>query len=140
MTKIAFLYKGMLSDGSVFDDACGEPHEIVTGRAHVMPVLERALLEMEVGEERSLEIAAADAYGAYDEGAVQRVPTYRIPGGDSLPVGGMISWTSPRNAKPIPVRVRSIVNQVAELDFNHPLAGKDIIYWVKLVSRDSQDS
>ena len=91
---------------------------------------------MAIGEERQLEIAAADAYGPYDETAVQRVPTYMIPGGEELPVGEMIAWTSPRNAKAMPVRVRSVVNQVAELDFNHPLAGKDISYWVKLVSRD----
>jgi FKBP-type peptidyl-prolyl cis-trans isomerase 2 len=138
MVVISFLYRGRLPDGTVFDDSADEPHEIVTGRAHVMPVLEEALLEMEVGEERTLEIAAKDAYGEYDEEGVQKVPTYRIPNGENMPEGETILWTSPRNSRPIPVRVAKIVNQVAYLDFNHPLAGKDIVYWVKVTGRKDE--
>jgi FKBP-type peptidyl-prolyl cis-trans isomerase 2 len=135
MTTISFLYKGSLTDGTVFDDSGDEPHEIITERAHVMPALESALLEMRVGEERILEIAAKDAYGEYDEEGVQTVPTYRIPNGDNMPEGEMILWTSPRHNRPIPVKVTKIVNQIAYLDFNHPLAGKDIVYWVKVTDR-----
>lgn len=65
---------------------------------------------------------------------MQKVPTFKIPNGDKLPVGETIGWTSPRNIEPIPAKVVSIENQVATLDFNHPLAGQDIVYWVKLVS------
>jgi peptidylprolyl isomerase len=135
MATISFLYRGSLSDGTVFDDAGDEPYEITTGRAHVMPVLEKALLEMDVGEERLLEIAAKDAYGEYDEDAVQKVPTYKIPNGENMPEGGMILWTSPRSTKPIPAKVTKIVNQIAYLDFNHPLAGKDLVYWVKVTDK-----
>ena len=39
-----------------------------------------------------------------------------------MPVGQYIGWTSPRNVEPIPVKVVSIENQIATLDFNHPLA------------------
>ena len=55
-----------------------------------------------------------------------------------MPVGQYIGWTSPRNVEPIPVKVVSIENQIATLDFNHPLAGKDIVYWVKLVDVDEE--
>lgn len=88
---------------------------------------------MAPGEERVVEIAAADAYGEYDESAVQRFPSYKVPNGENIPVGEYIGWTSPRNSEPIPAKVVSIVNQVVTLDFNHPLAGKDITYWVKVV-------
>jgi FKBP-type peptidyl-prolyl cis-trans isomerase 2 len=135
MATIGFLYRGSLSDGTVFDDSEDEPHVITTGRAQVMPALEQALLEMAVGEERMLRLAAEDAYGAYDEGAVQRVFTCQIPNGENIPEGQSILWTSPRNNRPIPVKVKSIVNQVAELDFNHPLAGKELTYWVKVTAK-----
>jgi FKBP-type peptidyl-prolyl cis-trans isomerase 2 len=135
VTAISFLYRGSLSDGTVFDDSGDEPYEIITGRAHVMPALEKALMEMEVGEERTLEIVARDAYGEYDKEGIQKVPTYRIPNGGNMPEGEMILWSSPRNNKPIPVRVSKIVNQIAYLDFNHPLAGKDIIYWIKVTDK-----
>jgi peptidylprolyl isomerase len=137
MTTISFLYKGSLRDGTVFDDSEGTPYEIIVGRSQVMPALEEVLIKMEVGEERTLNIAAADAYGEYLDEAVQRVPTYRIPNGKNMPEGETIMWTSPRSPVPVPAKVRSIVNQIAELDFNHPLAGKDIIYWVKVTAKQA---
>lgn len=128
-----FLYRGSLPDGEVFDDCRGVPHEVVLGRHQIMRALEAALLSMEPGEERTLELSPEEAYGTYNDRAVQKVPTYKIPNGENLPVGETIGWTSPRNIEPIPVKVVSVENQVATLDFNHPLAGKDIVYWVKLV-------
>ena len=97
--RVRFLYRGSFPDGRTFDDCKGVPHEIVLGRRQVMKALEETLSAMEPGEERILELSPAEAYGAYDESALQRVPTY----------------------------------QVATLDFNHPLAGKDLVYWVKLI-------
>ncbi|MBR5260492.1 MAG: FKBP-type peptidyl-prolyl cis-trans isomerase [Eggerthellaceae bacterium] len=136
---VFFQYKGSLPDGTVFDDCNGEAHHIIIGRRQVMRVLEDALDQMEVGEERTLEIAAADAYGEYDWDAVQKVPTFKIPNGANMPVGETIAWTTPRSSKPIPARVLEIENQVATLDFNHPLAGKDIIYWVKVTAIEIQE-
>jgi peptidylprolyl isomerase len=137
MKRVTFLYKGSLPDGGVFDDGTNEAHQITLGWREVMKPLEDALDEMELGEERTIAIAAKDAYGDYDPQAVQRVPTFKIPNGENIPAGEMILWKSPRNPRPIPAKVLSVVNQVAELDFNHPLAGKDIVYWIKLVSIDS---
>ena len=135
MTKIvSFLYRGSFPDGTVFDDGLEDPHRIHIGRHQVMGVLEDALDEMAPGEERTLEIPAKDAYGEYDEAAVQQVPTFKIPNGENMPVGEIIAWKTPRSAEPIPAKVLKIENQVATLDFNHPLAGKDIVYWVKVVS------
>ena len=119
--RVRFLYRGSFPDGRTFDDCKGVPHEIVLGRRQVMKALEETLSAMEPGEERILELSPAEAYGAYDESALQRVPTYRIPNGENLPVGQM------------PATVVSVENQVATLDFNHPLAGKDLVYWVKLI-------
>ena len=117
--RVRFLYRGSFPDGRTFDDC--------------MKALEEALAAMEPGEERVLELSPAEAYGAYDESALQRVPTYRIPNGENLPVGQMIAWKTPRSAEPVPATVVSVENQVATLDFNHPLAGKDLVYWVKLI-------
>ncbi len=133
---VYFQYRGSLPDGTVFDDSKGEAHHIYIGRRQVMRVLEDALDQMEIGEERTLEIAAKDAYGEYDQSAVQKVPTFKIPNGSNMPVGEIIAWTTPRSAEPIPAKVLEIENQVATLDFNHPLAGKDIIYWVKVTAID----
>ena len=131
---IRFLYKGSLAEnGEAFDDCNGTPHEIILGRRQVMKALEDALATMEPGEERIVNLSAEDAYGEYDESAVQRFPSYKVPNGENIPVGEYIGWTSPRNIEPIPAKVLSVENQIVTLDFNHPLAGKDIVYWVKVV-------
>lgn len=135
MTTLNFLYRGTLLNGTVFDESGDEPHEIISGRSKVMPLMEQALLEMAPDEERVIELAAKDAYGEFDKSAVQEVPTYKIPNGSNMPEGEMILWTSPRNNKPIPAKVSRIENQIAYLDFNHPLAGQDVVYWLKLISR-----
>ena len=128
-----FLYKGSFPDGEVFDDCNGEPYEIVLGRHQVMRALDDALLEMNPGDERTIKLPAKEAYGEYNEDAVQKFPAYKVPNGENLPVGETIRWTSPRNVEPIPAKVVSIENQIVTLDFNHPLAGKDIVYWVNLL-------
>lgn len=135
---VFFQYKGYLPDGTVFDDSKGEAHHVIIGRHQVMRMLENTLDDMSVGEERTIEIPAEEAYGEYDESAVQKVPTFKIPNGANMPVGEIIAWTAPRSPKPIPAKVLSIENQVATLDFNHPLAGKDIIYWVKVTAIEEQ--
>lgn len=136
---VSFLYKGSLSEnGKVFDDCMGAPHEIIVGRRQVMKPLEDALADMRPGEERTVKLPAIDAYGEYDESALQHFPAYKVPNGENLPVGEYIGWTSPRNIEPIPAKVVSIENQVVTLDFNHPLAGKDIEYWVKVVGVTEQ--
>lgn len=130
--EISFLYKGMFPDGEIFDDHSSSPIRIIVGRGSVMKALEDTLVSMDPGDERTVQISAADAYGEYDPDAVQIVPTYKIPNGENMPVGEYIGWRSPQNIEPIPVKVVSIENQIATLDFNHPLAGKDIKYWVKV--------
>ncbi|MDR3136471.1 MAG: FKBP-type peptidyl-prolyl cis-trans isomerase [Coriobacteriales bacterium] len=137
VATVSFLYKGRLEDGEVFDDGEHDAHTIMLGRSQVMPVLERELIQMQVGEERTVSIAAEDAYGLYSQDAIVRVPVYKIPDGDKMPVGETILWRSPRSHKPVPAKVKSVINQVAELDFNHPLAGQNIVYWVKVVDKQN---
>ena len=130
---ITFAYRGSFPDGEVFDDHENASMPIVVGRGEDMRALEDDLAELEIRQEHTVELAAKDAYGEYDPGAIQHVPTFKIPNGANMPVGQYIGWTSPRNIEPIPVKVVEIVNQVATLYFNHPLAGKDIVYWVKVI-------
>jgi len=127
-------YRGSLADGTVFDDnATGEPLEIILGGHSVMEPLDEALRDMTVGEERTIQIPAARAYGAYDPDGVQIVQTSAIPKGEELQAGMMIRWAFPKGAgNAVPARVLAADEWVVKLDFNHPLAGKDLVYWVKL--------
>ena len=133
--KIAFLYEGRLADGDVFDTCNGKPHTIEAGRGQIMPKLEKALLEMQEGEEQEVRLAPDDAYGRYDPNGVQRISWADIPDAEHLPVGEYIAWKNPVSQKPIPAKVLSSENGWAELDLNHPLADCELVYRVKLLSR-----
>lgn len=135
-TMATFLYEGRIAEtGEVFDDGTEKGITIAFERGQVMPPVERALKDMEVGEERIVEIPAQEAYGTYDPKAVLNVPTKDIPNAENLPVGCLISWRNPRSEKPLPVRVVAVRNGTATFDFNHPLTDTDLSYWIKLVSR-----
>ena len=136
--KVAsFFFRGSFPDGEVFDERLETPYRIRLGAAQVMKPIDQALMEMEIGEERTLFIGAEDAYGAYAREAVQKVAASAIPDGENVPVGEMIWWRHPNSPDPVPVKVVSFEDGIIELDFNHPLAGKDLVYWIKLVEIES---
>lgn len=129
-----FYYEGRLAENDeVIDDGGSEAYTVALGRGKLMPPLEEALQEMEPGEEREVRIEARDAYGERTEKAVQKVLVQDIPNGENLPVGEYIAWKNPVSEKPIPVKVTEVRNGIATFDMNHPLAGKDLVYRVKLV-------
>lgn len=132
--RVHFHYKGMLDNGTVFVDTTDqEALEIVTETYSIMPELDSALSCMEVGEERIVNVGKA--YGEYDEkGKQERILRYTIKDGDQIEEGQELLWTSPNNPdRPVPVRVIRADQYSFDLDFNHPLAGKDLQYWLKLV-------
>jgi len=135
-TELTFHYSGYYDNGEKFYDSAGkDPLTIIAGRGSVMRELEEALLEMNIGETR--EVFVPLAYGERDKDAVQtRIMKYTIPGGDALEEGMEIMWTSPQNPQnPIPARIIRADEYSFDIDFNHPLAGKDLTYRVELLNR-----
>ncbi len=133
---LTFVCEGRVAGGEVFEDRRDDPVTIEGGRGRIIPAVEEALLAMEPGEERVLEIAAADAYGAYDPRGVRKAPVHEVPHAEDLPVGEYIAWRNPVSTKPIPAKVASVGGGYVELDLNHPLAGRDLVYWVRLIARE----
>lgn len=132
--RVRINYVGKYADGTVFDDhRNGEPIEITIGGRSVPAALDRAIARMKVGEDRTVEVPKA--YGDHHPEAVQRrIPRQKIPNGEKLAQGMTVLWTSPANPlTPVPVTITRADEFTVDLDFNHPLAGKDLVYWVKLV-------
>lgn len=137
--RISFIYQGRLQDGSVFDESLEEPLTIETKRAQIPWVLEEALESMAPQEEGVIHIDAQNAYGLRREDAVRRVLASEIPNSAQLPVGEVILWRAPSLPQAVPVKVVSVYENVVELDFNHPLAGQDLDYWVKVIESETID-
>lgn len=131
--KVRILFRGTLPNGVVFDEV-NEPYEVTLAARQVFRPVDTALLQMEPGEERVIEVPAKEAYGEFNPDAIQKAPAFDIDDWRNMPVGDYIMWTFDPDRPAVPAKILSVENGVVELDFNHPLAGKDLTYWVKLVS------
>ncbi len=131
--KVRFHYTGTLEDGSVFDSSDGrEPLEFTLGEGQIIPGLERAIEGMETGEQKTVTIAADDAYGPYQPQGRQGVPRDQIPDHIPLDIGTRLQVQTP-DGQPMPVTVAEVSDEVVVLDANHPLAGKDLTFAVEIV-------
>jgi FKBP-type peptidyl-prolyl cis-trans isomerase 2 len=124
---------GAVGEEPVEDCSAGEPERIRIGTGAVPRGIDEALYDMEIGEQRTVLIPPARAYGDYDPEGVQVYPSSLIPDGDSLKEGQIIGWKNPVNGIFIPVRVMRSEAGCVQLDFNHPLAGKTLEYWIELL-------
>ncbi|ACV23175.1 FKBP-type peptidyl-prolyl cis-trans isomerase [Slackia heliotrinireducens] len=131
--KVKAHYRGTLDDGTQFDSSYdrGEPLEFTAGAGQMIPGFDAAVLEMAVGEKKTVHIPAKDAYGEHNPEAVQTVPVAMIPGAENLPVGQTVYFNGPMG--PFPAKVVSLDEQNVVLDMNHELAGKDLTFEIELV-------
>ena len=129
---VQMSYKGTLADGTVFSQSEeGKPMEFLVGGSTIIPALEKGMLGMKIGEKRTITVKAAEAYGEYDKTAVQDMPRSRLPKDLELKVGGRYQFNSPGG--PIVVTVSALTAATVTIDFNHPLAGKDLTFDVTIV-------
>ncbi|MDR1684595.1 MAG: peptidylprolyl isomerase [Elusimicrobiota bacterium] len=131
-SKVSINYT-LLVDGRVADASEGRgPLEYVQGAGQIIIGLERALLGLKEGDKKSVDVTAKEAYGEINPEAKRRVPKTSIQNIDSLKVGDVVGASSGGQA--FRTVISSIDNNEVELDFNHPLAGKDLHFDVEVVA------
>jgi FKBP-type peptidyl-prolyl cis-trans isomerase 2 len=129
---VSISYKGTLPDGSVFSEAAADaPYEFLVGGNATIPALEKGMLGLKVGDKKTITIKAADAYGEYSADAIQEVPKDQFPAGTEFTVGMVFSVQTGQGN--MPVTVKEIKAKSVMMDFNHPLAGKNLTFDVSIV-------
>lgn len=127
-------YTGTLLDGSKFDSSEGrEPLEFEVGSGQIIPGLDEAIPGMTTGEQKTVKVPCADAYGPIQPGMRQSVARENIPAEIPLEVGLQLQMQS-AEGQVLPVTVVEIGETEVELDANHPLAGQDLTFDIELVS------
>jgi peptidylprolyl isomerase len=127
-------YTGKLTDGSVFDSSEGsDPLEFELGAGMLIPGLERDIIGMAVGEKSTISVSPEDAYGPHQADAVRDVPRNSIPAEIELAVGANLHATT-QEGRQIQLEIVSFDDDIVTLDSNHPLAGKDLVFDVEIVS------
>lgn len=127
-------YRGGAQGEETFDDfSTGQPAEILIGCGQVPPGVDELLFEMQAGEERVVTLPPEKAFGLHDPAGVQSYARLSIEGGDKLQTGDWLTWTNPASRSRIPVKVTTTTPDTVTLDFNHPLSGRTLEYWIKMV-------
>ena len=126
-------YTGRLNDGTVFDSSEGrEPLEFTLGEGQVIPGFDQGVMGMETGETKTITIPSEDAYGAHQADLVAEIEKCGVPPDMVLSVGDMLRLQQP-DGRAIAATVAEIKDGSIVLDANHPLAGQDLTFDVKLV-------
>jgi FKBP-type peptidyl-prolyl cis-trans isomerase SlyD len=130
----------LMVDGEIIDSSSGhEPLEFLQGAGNIIPGLEQELYGMSMGESKKVIIQPEDGYGILDADAFIDVPREQFPGNIPLEVGVEITVTD-QGGNPMNARIDSVNDENVVLDFNHPLAGKELHFDIKIVGlRDSSN-
>jgi FKBP-type peptidyl-prolyl cis-trans isomerase SlyD len=120
-------------DGEFVDKSdAGKPFEFLQGHNNIIPGLEAQIDGMKVGESRQVTVEAKDGYGEFDQAQVMDVPLSEFPE-NMEPEPGMELMLKDHDGHTLYARVVSVGKARAKLDFNHPLAGKQLTFDVTIV-------
>lgn len=123
-------YTGKLPDGAVFGTTSGgDPIEFVVGGDRMIPAISEALLEMQPGEEKTIQLDPEQAFGPRREELQQRVSRAQIP--PDKQVGDRL--IARQGDQEMVVWIRDIDEATVVVDGNHPLAGLALTFELKLV-------
>lgn len=130
---VSIEYTLTLADGSTVDSNVGEdPLTYTQGDQQILPALEQALLGHKVGDSKQVKLSPEQGYGPVLQEAFQEVEPETVPE-DARTVGTMLIATDPEGHQQ-PIRVHEIHEDKIVLDFNHPLAGQELTFDVKVLA------
>jgi len=126
-------YTGRLSDGTIFDRSPDDrPLHFIIGRQEVIAGFEDAVDGMYQGESKTVTIPCEKAYGISKPELLEQVDRSIIGKDVALQVGGQLEITN-HDGSTLHVMVREITADQVTLDANHPLAGMDLTFDIKLL-------
>ncbi len=137
MTNIAnnhvvdFNYTLKDDEGNILDQSQGQPLSYLHGHQNIIPGLESQLAGKKVGDKFTASVEPADAYGEFDDAAVQEVPRENFQGVDNIEPG-MQFQSQTEDGQVMLVTVRDVQDDMVIVDANHPLAGKKLHFDVEV--------
>jgi FKBP-type peptidyl-prolyl cis-trans isomerase SlyD len=122
------------SKGEIVDSNIGEEAlKFIAGRGEIIPGLEKEVEKMEEGEEKEIFVKAEDAYGLRNEDLVETLPKDQFEGIELKK--GMTLYGQTPDGQVIAVTVTDFNDKEVTIDYNHPLAGEDLTFNVKVLKK-----
>jgi len=131
-STVSVNYTGKLESGEIFDTSLVEGREPLVaqlGQGQLIKGFENGLINMVVGEKKTVTIESEDAYGPYNDFMVEEVEKDKLPG--EVEVGTALQANTQMG--PINFVVKEVKENSVVLDGNHPLAGQRLIFDLEVV-------
>lgn len=126
-------YHGRLTNGDTFDSSEGrQPLEFTVGAGMVIKGFDNGVVDMKIGDKKTLQIPVDDAYGPKNQEMIMDFPRTSVPE-DMKPEIGMDLQMSNQEGQTFPVKVVGVTDEFITLDANHPLAGEPLTFDIELV-------
>ncbi len=126
VVSISYELKDMATGEVIDSNLEAEPLTFIVGKGQIIPGLENAIKNLAQGVSSDIEVSAKDGYGEYDEAAVQSLPKEQFAGLEMSE--GMTLYGQGEDGGTVQVVVKSFNDESVEVDFNHPLAGKNLLF------------
>jgi peptidylprolyl isomerase len=131
--RIRVHYTCMLSNGTMIDSSLNkEPLEFKVGEREVIAGIEKAVTGMRAGERKTTKVPAGLAYGPYHDEWVLEIPRDKLPVDMKVEVGLRVDL-SEEGGKSHTAVIKRVSPSAVTLDFNHPLAGQELIFEITLL-------
>lgn len=136
-SRVKIRYTLSTTDGSIVK---GDPREglavleFFAGYDQLMPSLEKRLIGKTEGDVLHLVISAEEAFGPYDPGLVRERRYSEYPQGKDLEEGRWVLARDEKTRTSYGYFVKEKTNEYVVLDYNHPLAGKTLVYDLEIVA------
>ena len=133
-SKVSMHFSITLEDGTVAEDSFNdEPLEFTMGDGSLNEGLELGLYGMKAGDEEVLTLSPELTFGFHDVANMHDMPRSDFDADRELSVGQIIGFTTPAGDE-VPGMIRELTDSMIKVDFNHPLAGHELVYRVKVLS------
>lgn len=130
---VRLAYRLTDSNGNLIEDRTpGRPFEYLHGRGQIVPAIEKTLEGKTAGFRAELQLSAREGYGDYEPSLVTEVSRAGLPNGAGVRAGMKFNTTGP-GGQPLVVRVIEANEQTVTLDGNHPLAGVELIFELRVL-------
>lgn len=132
--RVTLHFSVLLLDGSVVDTTKnGNPATFTVGDGNLLPGFEQSIFGLKAGDKRSVMLEAENAFGPYNPENLQTMRRGLFSRDMELQPGLVVSFADKSKAE-LPGVIKEVSEEQVVVDFNHPLAGKDITFQVEIIN------
>ena len=133
-SSIRMHYALRLEDGTLVESSYGaEPIEFEVGDGTLITGLERALYGLATGAHQSIRISPKEGYGERETQRAHSLPRAQFNADMPMDAGSIISFELP-SGEEVPGMIVAADSETVQVDFNHPLAGHEVIFEVDVLA------